>query len=230
MAIVVDWKIKSRSGVCSHTERAFEDEEPFYTCIFDDPESDGFIRRDFSVDSWNELSDTLEPRPFSFWKSVYKEKKEVKKEEAMKQNSVEAMLHRMIEEDEPATENARFILALMLERKKILIPTEVNRTETRTLLFYEHRDTGSVYIVTDPELKLDEIGKIQEEVSELLAAEEARATGESSEEASQEEDGSEVEVADENGDSDGAGTEEGRDEAPESEEKAIAGSCEESPQ
>lgn len=230
MAIVVDWKIKSRSGVCSHTERAFEDEEPFYTCIFDDPESDGFIRRDFSVDSWNELSGSLEPRPFSFWKSVYKEKKEVKKEEAMKHNSVEAMLHRMIEEDDPATENARFILALMLERKKILIPTEVNRTESRTLLFYEHRDTGSVYIVTDPELKLDEIGKIQEEVSELLAAEEARAAGGKGDEAGEGEEDSEVEVADENGDRDGAGTEEGRDEAPESEEKPVPGSGEESPQ
>lgn len=230
MAIVVDWKIKSRSGVCSHTERAFEDEEPFYTCIFDDPESDGFIRRDFSVDSWNELSESLEPRPFSFWKSVYKDKKEVKKEESMKQNSVEAMLHRMIEEDEPATENARYILALMLERKKILIPTEVNRTETRTLLFYEHRDTGSVYIVTDPELKLDEIGQIQEEVSELLAAEEAKAAGEDPEEAGNGEAGSEVEVTDENGDRDGAGSEESGDQAAESEEEPIAGTGEESPQ
>ncbi|MDF1816577.1 MAG: hypothetical protein P1V20_30525 [Verrucomicrobiales bacterium] len=159
MSIIVDWKIKPRSGVCSHSDKEFEDEEPFYTCIFDDPESDGFIRRDYSVESWNAISKKLEPSPFSFWKSHYKKQENKAKEDAVKQNSAEAMLHRMIEEDQPVTENARYILALMLERKKILIPTEVKETDTRRRLFYEHKDTGSVYIVSDPMLKLDEIRK-----------------------------------------------------------------------
>jgi hypothetical protein len=176
MSIVVDWKIKPRTGECHHSGVMFADEEPFYTCIFDDPESDGFLRRDFSVDSWKEISGKLEPSPYSFWKSHFKEPKPTGKQEAVKQNSAEAMLHRMIEEAQPETENARYILALMLERKKILIPTEVKETETSRLLFYEHKDTGSVYIVADPQLKLDEIGSIQEEVSELLEMEEKRSS------------------------------------------------------
>ena len=174
MAIVVDWKIKSRSGVCSHTGEAFTDDEPFYTCIFADPESDGFIRRDYSASAWQEVSASLEPAPFSFWKSVFKTVVAEKKEEAIPQNSVEAMLHRMIEEDRTETENARYILALMLERKKILIPTEKKETENRTLLFYEHKDSGAVYIVSDPGLRLDEVERIQDEVSQLLEEEENR--------------------------------------------------------
>ena len=178
MAILVDWKIKSRSGVCHHTEKAFEDEEPFYTCIFNDPESAGFIRRDFSVDAWEEVSEQLEPKPFSFWKSVYKPPETGKKDEPIKQNSIEAMLHRMIEEGRSETENTRYILALMLERKKILIPTEVKETENNSLLFYEHKDTGAVYIVADPQLHLEEVGEVQEEVAKLLENEERRARGE----------------------------------------------------
>ncbi|MDF1752688.1 MAG: hypothetical protein P1U89_07950 [Verrucomicrobiales bacterium] len=176
MSIIVDWKIKPRSGVCFHSEKEFEDEEPFYTCIFDDPESDGFLRRDFSVESWKLIAKDLQPSPFSFWKSEYRKIEGKAKQEAVKQNSAEAMLHRMIEEDDPATENARYILALMLERKKILVPTETKETESRKLLFYEHKDTGSVYIVTDPQLHLEQIGSIQEEVSQLLADEDKKSS------------------------------------------------------
>lgn len=178
MAIVVDWKIKNRTGVCDHSEKPFEEEEPFYTCIFDDPESDGFIRKDFCIDAWKEIGDALDPAPFSFWKSTYKSPENQKKEEPIKQNSVEAMLHRMIEEGRSETENARYILALMLERKKILIPTEVKETDNNSLLFYEHKDTGAVYIVADPKLHLEEVGAIQEEVAQLLENEERKARGE----------------------------------------------------
>ncbi len=174
MAIVLDWKIKNRSGVCDHTEHLFEEDEPFYTCIFDDPESDGFIRRDYSLAAWEELSGHMEPEPFSFWRSVYKPPAETGEDETVNQNSAEAILHRLIEQDDPSTENARYILALMLERKKILLPTETKTTDTSTLLFYEHKETGAVYIVADPELKLDEIGHVQEQVSALLEAEENR--------------------------------------------------------
>ena len=234
MAIVIDWKIKSRSGVCCHTERPFEDEESFFTCIFDDPESDGFIRRDYSLDAWNELSDTLDPPPFSFWKSVYKVPEPEEKEEALPQNSAEAMLHRMIEEDRPATENARFILALMLERKKILIPTEVKKTDTRTLLLYEHKETGSVYIVADPDLKLDEVEKIQEEVSDLLAEEENRGKTPESESTDDEEEsenteaesGEVVDVSDQITDPDGGEPEDDGDQTAEPEEEPVSGTGE----
>lgn len=174
MAILVDWKIKNRTGVCCHTNRTFEEDEEFYTCIFDDPESDGFIRRDFCVEAWKEVSGVLETKPFSFWKSTYKAPNTGKKEEPIQQNSIEAMLHRMIEEGRSETENARYILALMLERKKLLIPTEVKETENNTLLFYEHKDSGAVYIVADPKLHLEQVGEIQEEVALLLEAEEQK--------------------------------------------------------
>ena len=177
MAILLDWKIKNRTGICHHTEKKFEEDDPFYTCIFDDPESDGFIRRDFSEAAWKDISQSFEPAPFSFWRSIYKAPENQNKEEPIKQNSVEAMLHRMIEEGRPETENTRYILALMLERKKILIPTEVKETESNTLLFYEHKDSGAVYIVADPKLHLEEVGLIQEEVSLLLEAEENMASG-----------------------------------------------------
>jgi len=174
MAIIQDWKIRSTRAQCEATGEAFVDGQQFFTCIFEDPESDGFLRRDYSAEAWKKVRKSLDPAPFSFWKSTYKapaSEPDAAESEGM---SVEAMLRRFIDEDDPATENARYVLALMLEREKTLIPTDTRETETRTLLFYEHADSGDVFIVADPGLRLAEIETVQREVADLLAEEERR--------------------------------------------------------
>ena len=178
MAIIQDWKLRSTTAQCELTEKPFEDGEDFYTCIFDDPESDGFIRKDYSEASWRQVRSEEGPQPFSFWKSSYKAPEPEVDEKRIEDTSAEGMLRRFIEEDDSRTEHARYILALMLERKKTLIPTDSQEMEDRKLLFYEHAENSDVFIVADPGLKLDEIEEVQKEVAELLAAEEARARGE----------------------------------------------------
>lgn len=171
MGIILDWKIRSRNPKCEHTGKDFVDGEKFYTCIFEGTEEEGFIRRDYSASVWDEVKITLDPKPFSRWKSVFEVPVVEVKKDAIQDNSAEGMLRRMLDEDEPGTENTRYILALMLERKKTLLPVDVKETETRRLLFYEHHDSGDVFIVADPQLKLDEIESIQTEVAFLLSME-----------------------------------------------------------
>ncbi|NOX98163.1 MAG: hypothetical protein GXP30_00220 [Verrucomicrobia bacterium] len=166
MAIQKDWKISRRGNKCSQTDVKFDDGESFYTCIFDDPESAGFLRQDFSEAAWAKLDDSF--KPFSFWKSICKYPKTEETPVVLENESAETMLRRMIEDDEASTENARYILTLMLERKKTLRPVGVKETDSSRLLLYEHRATGDVLIIRDPLLKLDEVEKVQEEVSHLL--------------------------------------------------------------
>ncbi len=212
MAIIQDWKIRSTTAQCESTAEPFQDGEVFYTCIFDDPESDGFIRKDYSSDSWKkERADKEAAQPFSFWKSTYKAPVVETGEKRIEDTSAEGMLRRFIEEDDSKTENARYILALMLERKKTFIPTDTKETETRKLLFYEHIENGDVFIVADPGLKLAEIEEVQREVSELLAAEEARAKGAQAS-------GEVEETGDEDSDEDKEAAEQNREESSESEQ------------
>lgn len=178
MAIIQDWKIRSTHARCEVSGEPFLDGDQFYTCIFDEPASDGFLRRDYSAAAWKKVRKKLDPAPFSFWKSTYKAPVKMAEDHRTADTSVEGMLRRFIDEDDPRTENARYILALMLERKKTLIPTDSKETETRTLLFYEHADNGDVFIVADPGLKLAEIEAVQREVVDLLAEEDRRASGE----------------------------------------------------
>ncbi|MEM6916984.1 MAG: hypothetical protein AAF491_10510 [Verrucomicrobiota bacterium] len=203
MAIIQDWKIRSTHAKCELTGEDFVDGQQFYTCIFEDPDpaSEGFLRRDYAIESWEKVREEISPAPFSFWKSTYKAPIVEEDESAIPDNSAEGMLQRFIEEDDPKTENARYILALMLERKKVLVPTDSKETETRKLLFYEYDATGDVIVVADPGLKLDEIESVQLEVAELLAAEEAKAkSGGDAGEASEEGTEAEASEAEENGD------------------------------
>lgn len=70
----------------------------------------------------------------------------------------------------------------MLERKKVLVPKEAREGEQGRMLVYEHRKTGEAFILRDPELRLDEIESVQDEVASLLgfggpAADAAAAVG-----------------------------------------------------
>ncbi len=166
MAIIQDWKIRSRAHRCSDTDRPFEDGERVCTGIFADPESDGYLRKDYCMEAWDRLKASLEP--YSFWQATYRIPEEEPDAEDLGRESPEGMLRRMIDEDESHTENARYILVLMLERKKILVPVDAQEMESRRMLFYEHKENGDVFVVADPQLRLDEVAEIQEEVALLL--------------------------------------------------------------
>lgn len=161
------WNIKSRAHQCARTERPFKEKEVFYTAIYFDPALNELVRRDVALDAWKE--EIAERTPIASWKTEYQKPSggPVKPEIATRE-SAESLLRRLIEDDQEFTENARYILALMMERKKQLVPKEKKYTESGTMLIYEHRKTGEVFIIRDPELRLDEIEAVQEEVAMLL--------------------------------------------------------------
>ncbi|MBL9145171.1 MAG: hypothetical protein JNM99_15935 [Verrucomicrobiaceae bacterium] len=148
------------------TERPFVDGEKHYTAIYFDPKAGEYTRRDVSLDAWEQ--EIADRKPFSFWKSVYEKSTPDGKPEIAPREDALSMLQRLIEEGNPYTENARYILAAMLERKRVLAPKDRKETEEGIMLIYENKKTGEIYIVRDPELRLDEVAGVQEEVAMLL--------------------------------------------------------------
>lgn len=138
------------------------------TVLVEDPKSGELARRDYSAGAWAEVEPTL-GAAFSFWRSEYEAVKTEARPEITEKESAENLLRRLCEEDSIMTENTRYILAVMLERKKQLKQTGTRETEEATFLVYEHSKNGEVYIIRDPELKLAQIEEVQKEVSRLLA-------------------------------------------------------------
>jgi hypothetical protein len=158
-----DWPIKHRADVCAKTQRPFEPGEQFYTLLF--REGDGFRREDLSEEGWAQRNENI--RPFSFWKSRY-EPSPAPPPEALPKENAEELLRRLLAQKDGANANACFVLAVMLERKRVLKQVKTEGAGDRPVLVYEHAKSGDIFIVPDARLRLDEIEDVQKEVSELL--------------------------------------------------------------
>ena len=165
-----DWTIQARTNRCDVTGQAFADGEFFYTLLYRDRD-DTFSRRDVSAEGWRQLrADKTASRPFSFWRSKFTPPPPPAPD-ALPKADAETRLRRFLADPRPEHTRAIYILALMLERKKVLRPTDTRQEDGeggRRLLFYEHAGTGETFVVTDPGLRLDQLEEVQREVGELL--------------------------------------------------------------
>ncbi len=167
MALAEPWHVRSRGRECAATQHLFTDGESIITALFPDPESSGYLRRDYCVAGWKEQQEIGE-KPFSFWRTTFAAPTNNDAQQAAEKLSAEEILRRLVEEDEDHTENTRFILAVMLERQKLLRETDSQRTPNGILRVYEQRKTGEIYIVKDPDIPLSQVEAVQNEVIILL--------------------------------------------------------------
>ncbi|MGE9268448.1 MAG: hypothetical protein ACQKBY_10150 [Verrucomicrobiales bacterium] len=160
------WSIQSRAHRCTITERPFADGETVHAALFPDPESSGYLRRDYCAEAWQARA-ADEPAPFSHWLSTY-EKPVPEEKTQLASDDPESLLRRLIEEERAESENTRYILALMLERKKILKETDTQSLPSGLLRVYEHRKSGETFLIKDPGIPLADVARVQAEVTALL--------------------------------------------------------------
>ncbi len=157
-----EWTIKHRADACAVTNRPFAPGEYFYTLLFHD--TGGFRREDLSEEAWRNRNENI--RPFSFWKTRY-EPLPPPNLEVLGKETAEQLFRRLLTSKNPPA-NACYVLAAMLERKRVLKQIKTEQTERGRILIYEHGATGDVFIVLDPQLRLDELENVQNEVAQLL--------------------------------------------------------------
>ena len=156
-----NWSVRKCSKKCDKCEKDFQDKEAIYSRLSLDRGE--YTREDFCHDCWRRNDPGL-----SSWMTHYVVPPPPT-EEAVKKENAESLLRKLIAKESDESLNAIFILTVMLERKKILVERDVQTTEDqRKLRIYEHKKTGETFLVIDPELKLDELESVQEEVVVLL--------------------------------------------------------------
>ncbi len=161
----IEWSIQSRADRCSASGEPFQDGEFFYTLLFD--EKTGFRREDLSESAW-QARNPEGPQPFSFWRSKF-EVPPPAAPEALGKQTAEELLRRYMADGALEHGNVRYILALMLERKRQLKETGTCTGGDGSLTrIYEHVKTGEVFLIPDPLLRLDEMAAVQTQVADLL--------------------------------------------------------------
>ena len=158
-----DWNIASRAHVCASTGNEFADGAEIVSCLrFSE---DGYQRDDVDAAAWD---NSLRGDSISVWRSVYRAPPP-KPEEPIKRETVEGLLRQLIEDEDREEARVIYILAVMLERKRVLVERATHlRDDGMTARVYEHRKTGESFLILDPELKLGDIADVQAEVAERL--------------------------------------------------------------
>ncbi len=158
-----DWVIKSRAHTCAISGEPFTDGAAIYSTL--NRGNEGFERQDICEAHWPEA-----PRDgiVSFWRTVY-QAPPPPAQEPLKKETVETLLRQYMSREDYSRINVVYILTVMLERKRVLIERDVQRKDDGSKLrIYEHKQTGEIFTVPDPELRLDQLGDVQKEVNELL--------------------------------------------------------------
>jgi len=162
--LIQEWNIQARALQCAKTGQPFEKGEAIFSALY---WKDGQYQRvDLCAAAWQERNENIEP--LSAWQTEFVPPPPPEPE-ALKKDDAESLLRRLIAENAPGTRNARYILALMLERKKVLRQIERQKQESASVLVYEHIPSSEVWLIEDPGLKLGELTAVQDEVARLLA-------------------------------------------------------------
>lgn len=163
-----DWNIQARARACQACERAFSDKEAFHTLLFE--HRSGFERLDVCGGCWEEQHrhGATDRKGFvSHWQGVYLVPPPAPPE-PIQRDSAESLLRRLTALNDPAWQPAAFILAVMLERKRILKTREQWRQGSKRTFVYEMPRTGEVFTIPDPDLHLDQLAAVQRDVADLL--------------------------------------------------------------
>ncbi len=160
-----DWNIKSRGTACGACQKPFEDGQSYVTrLVF---EGADYTRDDYCEPCW--ATEAAKKPRYSSWKGLF-HVPPPEPERRVRKETAESLLRQLLEEGEQARKHAIYILAVMLERQRVLVEREIrNGDNGERVVVYEHRKTGETFVLVDPQLKLTEIEPVQQEIMELLS-------------------------------------------------------------
>jgi hypothetical protein len=164
--LITEWNIQSRGHGCEACGKAFADKESYHTLLID--EKAEFRRSDVCIPCWqSKFSDAENRNGFiSHWQGMYEAPPPVT--EAIQKETAETLLRKLIEQNDPQHAPAGYILAVMLERKRILKVKEQLHRDGQRIFIYEQPKTGDVFTIADPNLRLDQLEQVQRDVAALL--------------------------------------------------------------
>ena len=112
-----EWNIQSRAHACEACGQPFADKQPYHTLLFDQPPE---LRRSDICDACAHKDADARSRAgfISHWQGIYEAPAPVV--DAIQKENAETILRKLIEQNDPSHAPAAFILAVMLERKRIL--------------------------------------------------------------------------------------------------------------
>jgi hypothetical protein len=162
-----EWNIQARGHACEACGKQFADKEIYHTLLFD--QKADFRRSDICQACWQrQYSEGASDRKgfVSYWHGIYESPPVA--DDAIQKETAESLLRKLIELNDPRYIPAAYILAVMLERKRLLKIKEQLVRDGQRVFIYEQPRTGDVFTIIDPNLQLNQLEAVQRELGALL--------------------------------------------------------------
>lgn len=159
-----DWQMPRRGEACLVCKHAFEPGETIQAYLYESPK--GYERRDYCVN----CQPPDEPAAMGCWRTRRPEPA-TKKVRPFDREAIYGFFERLEDADTPEKRQLRFVLALLLWRKKVL---QLARSETSGASEVWHfvvSRSGESHAVERPDLDEDQLERLGAQLEQLLAGE-----------------------------------------------------------
>jgi hypothetical protein len=158
---MTEYEIQPNTRQCAVTGRPLHVGERFYTALLE--EGDHFVRRDYSAEAWQGPPEAA----FSFWTGRVSAPDD-NKAPRFDDDLLEECFHRLEGQTDPSRVNFRYVVALLLIRRKRLKFDETVTENGEEKIRVRCARTGEKFQVTNPRLTEEDMAQVQEEVFKVL--------------------------------------------------------------
>ena len=161
--MATEWELARSAGRCAITGREFAEGEAYFAALFETPA--GVERREYAVESWNGPPEGS----FCHWRG----RMPVREKKAARLEIDPQMLTQLFIglEDEPSEgkQQFRFVLALLLMRKRLLRFEQAVKTESQEHWQMRLMTDKSLHQVANPKLSEEQVNRLSAQLTALLS-------------------------------------------------------------
>jgi hypothetical protein len=158
---MIDYQIQTNSRRCAQTGRELRPGEKYFSVLLD--EAGKFVRKDYSTEAWTGPPEGA----FSFWTGRIPVG-ESRRQPRFDDDMLMECFQRLEGQTDPGRLNFRYVLALLLLRRKRLKLEPSPPGGDAEFLALRCPKTRTLYRVADPRLTDAEMEAVQDEVFEVL--------------------------------------------------------------
>lgn len=158
---MIDYQIQPSTRRCFVTGRELQPGERCYSVLLD--EAGKLVRRDYAADAWQGPP----PDAFSFWVGKVPEP-QGRRRPVFDDELLLDCFSRLEGQDEPGRVKLRYVMALMLMRRRRFQFEEASADDGHEIMVLRCVRTGSRHRVVNPGLTEDELASVQEDVFQAL--------------------------------------------------------------
>jgi len=160
---MADWEINKPLGQCCGSGRKIECGEDYYGALVETEQ--GLQRRDFSSEYW----EREKPPVFCFWRTKLAAPNE-KKQLFVSDDMLMAFFERLASETDPEKVNFRFVLALVLMRKRRLKYDSTKADNGQEIWRLRPVGDKELVEVANPHLAEDQIEQLTSQIGQIFHA------------------------------------------------------------